>query len=111
MTAWDGLGSALAQLRQRARLTPEQVAAHCGIEAAELRRWEGEVAPNLPLDTLGSLLEVYQINLRTLATLLTEPVPGSERPAEPPRTPISRNKRLEAALRALVEEALDSSRR
>ena len=111
MAAWDGLGSALERLRQRARLTPEQVAAHCGIDAAELRRWESEVAPNVPLDTLGSLLEVYQINLSTLATLLSEPAPGSERPAAPPRTPISRNKRLEAALRALVEEALGSSRK
>jgi transcriptional regulator with XRE-family HTH domain len=109
MTTWSGLGPALRRLREAAALLPEEAAAQLGVEPELVRGWEDE-SPSIDLTTLGRLLDVYHVDLSSLATLLATgnaQVAALDAAREARR---ARDLRVEEALRALIAQALSGMR-
>ena len=69
---FEGLGKALARLRERGGFaTQTEAAEKLGFDKGQLSRWENE-SPRPTLDNLGRLLAAYGLGLADLVTLLEE---------------------------------------
>jgi transcriptional regulator with XRE-family HTH domain len=109
MASWVGLGASLRSLRERAAFSIEEVSRRTGVPSHQLQSWESEAVPTLDVDTLGTLLEIYSVDLSSLMALVEQ----STAPAviAGVSDPGLRDARLQEALRRLVKDALAADRR
>ncbi|WP_248277856.1 helix-turn-helix transcriptional regulator [Brasilonema sp. UFV-L1] len=70
----------MKQLRQRADLKAEQVAAHIGVAHSSVRNWEqGRTIPKLRIDQVGDLLRLYQCTFEELEQAVKESISNYEK--------------------------------
>src|SRR5436305_1079856 len=84
---FEGLGRALAQLRERAGFsTQTQASEALKIDKGQLSRWENE-SPRPTLENLGRLLAAYGATVADLSAVLMGGAPVSKSGAEEERGP------------------------
>ncbi len=113
MTATDpfeGLGQALAHLRERAGFATQKDAAEAlGFDQGQLSRWENE-NPRPTLENLGRLLAAYGVGLAELVALLGE-VRRPKRKTVDGLTYEAEMARLNELLRQMVENQAEAESR
>lgn len=65
----------MKELRQKAGLRAEEVAAHIGVAHSSIRNWEqGRTIPKLRVDQIGSLLKLYNCSFDDLEKAVNQSI-------------------------------------